>query len=209
MKQIVILILSLALCLESTTSAGIEGSSPLEVTRKFWAVVKADDITALRGYISSESLKGAALASSIPSISDFKLGKTTIEDGQAWVKTTVVVSGDKLVTVPVETVLIREKGQWKVCYRETTEVLTEASEVARVLEHFQELSINFAQKFNKSLDELQYSLPTLEHQLKEIKEKLKAEIPGIKDRLKGIAKELDDLFNSLPQAPPPKREKSI
>jgi chaperonin cofactor prefoldin len=106
-------------------------------------------------------------------------------------------------------VLIRENGQWKVLYRETVEMVTEASELSRILNNFQELSKIFAKKFDKSVDKLQQSLPIVEHKLKEIKEKLKTEIPGIEDQLKGIAKELDDLFNSLQQAPPPEKEQSI
>jgi hypothetical protein len=210
MKQAIILILSLILCLKATISAGIEEKlSPTEVTEKFWTAIKANDISALREYITSKSLKEDDLTSPLPHISEFKLNKAIIEGGQARIKTTVVVMGDKLVTVPAETVLIRENGQWKVLYRETVEMVTEASELSRILNNFQELSKIFAKKFDKSVDKLQQSLPIVEHKLKEIKEKLKTEIPGIEDQLKGIAKELDDLFNSLQQAPPPEKEQSI
>jgi hypothetical protein len=209
MKRIVIFALSLTLCLGATIGVCIERLSPFEVAEKFWAAIKADDRATIHKYIASKSLKGDDLTSSLLPIEDFKLDKTTIKGDRAWIETIVVVRSEEPVDVLLETMLIREEGQWKVLYGETIAMITEASDLARALESFQELTEKFAQKFDKSLDELQRSLPKVERELKEIEKKLKAEIPGIKNRLEGLAKELEDLFNSLKQDPPPEKGKAI
>jgi hypothetical protein len=208
MKRVVILILSLALCLEATTGESIERLSPFKVAKIFWTAIETNDKATIRQYIASESLPEGDLSSLLP-IEGFKLDKTTIKGERAWIKTTVIVRSEEPINVPLETMLIREDGQWKVLYEETVAMITEASDLARALESFQELTERFAQKFDKSLDELQRSLPKVERELKEIEKKLKAEIPGIKNRLEGLAKELEDLFNSLKQDPPPEKGKAI
>lgn len=214
MKKSIFFTLLLMLCLGATLGACAERLSPLklspfEVTNKFWTAIKTNDTKTIREYILTESPNKEDLTSSLLPITDFKLGKITIDGERSWVETTVTVEGERSMAVPIETVLIKENGQWKVRYEETVAMLTEASELARALENFGTLTEQFSKKIDQSLEGLQRSLPKVQREFKAIEEKLKADLPEIQKQLEGFARELQDLFKSLEQTPPPEKERAI
>jgi len=208
MKPIIMFFSLSMLYLGATLGVCEEKLSPLEVTEKFWEAIQAQDMNAAHQYLASSFKKEESLTPLLP-ITKVELGKAVIEKEQAWVETTVTVHKDKMIAIPIRTILIQENGHWKVRYEETVAMLTETSELARLLDQFGEFTEQFAEKFNKSLKELQRSLPEVERGLKEIESKLKAQIPEIKKRLEDIAEELENLFQS-PQSPSPSdKERTI
>ncbi|ABA58595.1 hypothetical protein Noc_2135 [Nitrosococcus oceani ATCC 19707] len=209
MKKAIFFTLLLALCLVTTLGACAEKLSSYEVAEKFWTAVKENDVETMRKYVLTESLNKEDLISSLLPITNFKLGKIVIDGEKSWVETTVTVSNERPVTVPLDTVLAKENGRWKVRYDETVKMLSEASELAQALENFGAMTEQFSNKIGQSLDELQRSLPKVQRELKSIEEKLKAELPEIQKQLEGFAKELQDLFRSLEQTPPPEEEHAI
>lgn len=209
MKLTTVFLLLLMLLFGATPGIGAEKLSPQEVTERFWTAIQTKDIPALRKYIASNSLKEENLAAHLPSVNSVELGRILIDKNQAWIETNVVMGGDEPVTIPLETVLIKENGQWEVLYDETVAISTEASDLARFLERFGDLSAQFERKFNQSLEELQRSIPQVEEELEDIEKKLKAQIPEIKEHLKGLMQELEELFRSVQQAPPSEGEKAI
>ncbi|QBQ56081.1 hypothetical protein [Nitrosococcus wardiae] len=209
MKRLITFSLLLVFCLGATPGACAEKLSPFEVTEKFWTAVKKNDIQSIRQYVSSEYSEKKELTPSLLPIAEFELGKIIIDGEQALVETTVVVDGERPVTVPLETTLVREKGLWKVHYEETVAMLTEASELARALKGLETLAEQFSQKLDQSLTELQQSLPKVQRELKEIEKKLKAELPEIQKQLEGLSKEFEELFRSLQQPPSSEQEKAI
>lgn len=209
MKRIFILLLSLTL--SPGISVGAGELSPHEVAEGFWAAIKTNDIPTLRKYIASRSLKKEDLATHLPSIGNVELGKTLIEEDRAWVETSVVMrrNESESITIPLETMLIKENGQWKVLYEETVMMITETSELARFLDRLGDLTEQFGQRFDRSLGELQRSLPEAEQELRELEEKLKAQLPEIKDRLEGLMKELEELLKPFQQTQPSEEERAI
>ncbi len=209
MKKAVFFTLLLGLCLVATLGACAEKLSSYEVAEKFWTAVKMNDVKTIHTYILTESLNKEDLISSLLPITNFKLGKVIIDGDQSWIETTVTVSNERPVTIPLDTVLAKENGYWKVRYDETVKMLSEASELAQALEGFGVMTEQFSNKIDQSLDELQRSLPRVQRELKSIEEKLKAALPEIQKQMEGFAKELQDLFKSLEQTPPPEKEQAI
>lgn len=211
MKRIVVFLLSLALSLGTALKAGAEEFSPHKVTEKFWTAIEENDTSTLRKYVTSRSLKEEDFETDLPSISGVELGKTTIDGDRAWVKTSVVICSDDSgsITVPIETVLAMENGEWKVLYEETVLTILETSKLARFLDRFGNLGEQFGQKFNHSLEELQRSLPEVEQELRELEKRLKAQLPEIQDRLEDLTKELEELLNPSQQAPSSEKERAI
>ena len=207
MKQIVTLFLLLVLYLGSAVGLASEMISPHVVTEKFWEAIQAHELETARQYIASESLEKEYLTAPLLPIIQVELGKTIIDKERAWVETTVTVHRDETVAIPIKTILIQEDQQWKVRYQDTVTLLTETSQLARLLEQFGTMTEQFAQKFNHSLQELQRSLPEIERGLKDIESKLKAQVPEIQKRLEDLGEELEKLFKSAP--PPSDQEKTI
>jgi hypothetical protein len=209
MKRIITFLILSALYLGTAAGLASETLSPHVVTEKFWEAIQRNDLATAHQYIASDSLEKEDLTAPLLPIAQVELGKTIIDKEQAWVETTITVHREETVTIPIKTILIHENQQWKVRYQETVTLLTETSELARLLEQFGAMTEQFAQKFNQSLQELQRSLPEVERGLKDIESKLKAQIPEIQKRLEDLGEELEKLFKSAPPAPPSDKEKTI
>ena len=214
MKSTFTLILCLSLCLEVTTVFSATQMPQQAVAEKFWAAIKAGDEKSLQKYTASQSIKGDEITSPLPDISDFKLDKgVTLEDDEAKIKTTITLIDEntkKTIEIPTITVLVEENKEWKVLYKETIGVITEARELTYSLGNFQNLSDVFGKNLNDSVDKLQQSLPAMEEKLRAMREKLNTQMPEFKERLNGITNELNKLFNDLQKnlqdAPPTKKD---
>ncbi|CAH9017960.1 hypothetical protein [Candidatus Nitrosacidococcus sp. I8] len=213
MKSILNFILSLLLCLPIIAFSATKMPQQ-EVAEKFWAAIKSDDEKSLAKYTAAQSIKEGEITSPLPSISNFKLDKgVTLEDDEAKIKTTITLIDEKTqktTEIPTITVLIQEGRTWKVLYRESIGVVTEARELTNLLGNFQNLSDVFGKNLNDSVDKLQQSLPAMEEKLRTMREKLNTQMPEFKDRLNGITNELNKLFNdlqkNLQENPPTKKD---
>jgi hypothetical protein len=187
----------------------VSNLTPIEVSDGFWSAVKSRDNQSIRKYVASDSLQGDDLAGKPLQINSYTLGRTVIDQGHAWVDTTVEISGTDPFKVPIKTVLLQENNQWKVDYTATIAPISSSSDVARFLGDLNELGIQFADKLNQSLGEMQKQLPEVQRELGKIEESLKQKLPELQQRMEEFMRQLEEALGNKSSTQPPPRTKEI
>jgi hypothetical protein len=202
-RIIAVLVISLAMpgCAANLT--------PIEVSQYFWTAVQNRDNQAIRKYISSASPKDNDLTAYILPVSSFALGRTVIDKEQAWVDTTVEIAGEEPFSLPIKTVLLQENRQWKVDYTATVASISSSSNVARILGSLNDLGIQFADKLNRSLGEIQKTLPEVQKELEKIEESMKQKLPELQQRMEEFMRQLEEALGNKPGSQPPPRTREI
>lgn len=184
--------------------------TPMEVSEQFWTAVKNSDDQSVKKYILTGSMNDTDLSGNILHINSYSLGRTVIDQNQAWVDTTVEIAAADPFKVPVKTVLLKENNQWKVDYAATTAPLSGSSDIARLLGSLNDLGIQFSDKLNQSLEELQNNLPDIRQQLEKIEKNMKQKLPELQQRMDELMRQLDEaLGNKKQRQTPPQGTKEI
>ncbi|MBI4006432.1 MAG: hypothetical protein HY356_07150 [Gammaproteobacteria bacterium] len=171
--------------------------TPIEVSERFWTAVQNKDVRAVRNYVSSASLDKKDLTENILPIGEVSLGRTVIDGEQAWVDTTVAISGDDPFKLPLKTVLLQENKQWKVDYDATVASVSSSGAVARVMGNLTDLSRQFADGLDRSLTEIQKTLPQVQKEIGKIEENLRERIPELRQRMEEIMKQLEEALGNI------------
>ncbi len=179
--------------------------TPDEVATQFWRAIESGNAKAARKYVSAEARSSESLGKDILELEEISFGKVIIDGESAIVETTVVVLSDRPLTLPLNTVLVKEGAEWKVDYNATVSSISLNSALARVLQSVREYGERFASQLNRSIDEMRAQLPEIEREVRRIEESLKANIPELRKRIEEFAKSLNDALNGTPaeQAPLP------
>lgn len=96
-----------------------KGTDPKDVARKFWDGVKAGEIEKVRPLVTDASfalLKQDEQSGGMKKEGEFTLGDAKAEGDRATVATKITDEG---FAIPFETVLVKEKGAWKVDANQT------------------------------------------------------------------------------------------
>ena len=189
------LIFITSICLFMTGCA--EGLYPIDVSEGFWRAVKDKDIKAIEKYSTEDSLTGDELSENILPLDEIVLGKTVIDGDGAWVDTTVTISGDKPYTLPIKTVLIRDKRQWKVDYQATMKWVSKGSSVYSVISGIRNMSEALAEELNQSMEDIQKAIPEIKEEVEEIEESLLEHVPELKKQIKEFVDDLEEAIKDL------------
>jgi len=189
------LIFITSICLFMTGCA--EGLYPIDVSEGFWRAVKDKDIKAIERYSTEDSLTGDELSENILPLDEIVLGKTVIDGDGAWVDTTVTISGDKPYTLPIKTVLIRDKRQWKVDYQATMKWVSKGSSVYSVISGIRNMSEALAEELNQSMEDIQKAIPEIKEEVEEIEESLLEHVPELKKQIKEFVEDLEEAIKDL------------
>ena len=189
------LIFITSICLFMTGCA--EGLYPIDVSEGFWRAVKDKDIKAIERYSTEDSLTGDELSENILPLDEIVLGKTVIDGDGAWVDTTVTISGDKPYTLPIKTVLIRDKRQWKVDYQATMKWVSKGSSVYSVISGIRNMSEALAEELNQSMEDIQKAIPEIKEEVEEIEESLLKHVPELKKQIKEFVEDLEEAIKDL------------
>jgi len=187
----------LCLCIILALYGCAANLSPIEVSGHFWTAVQNKDAGAARDYVSSGSLDRKDLTENILPFDKVTLGRTVIDGEQAWVDTTVVISGDNPFTLPLKTVLLQENRQWKVDYDATVASVSSTSSVARVMGNLTDLSKQFADGLDRSLAEIQKTIPEIQKEIESIEEDLREKLPELRQRMEEFMKQLEEALKDL------------
>ena len=174
-----------------------EGLYPIDVAEGFWRAVKDKDTESIQKYSTNISLKENELGENILPLDEITLGKTVIDGDGAWVDTTVTISGDKPFTIPLRTELIRENKRWKVDYDSTIQLVSQGSAVSNVINSIKNMSKDFAEELNQSMDEIQKTIPEMTEEVEKIEESLLEHIPELKKQIEEFVRELKDAIEEL------------
>lgn len=178
--------------------------TPMEVSDQFWTAVKNGDDQSIKKYILKRPGNNAELSDDILPINNYSLGRTVIDKEQAWIDTTVEIAADDPVSIPIKTVLQKQENQWKVDYAATIAPLSNSSDIARLLGNLNDLGMQFTDKLNQSLGELQRNLPDIQKQLEKIEENMKQKLPELQQRMDELMRQLEEALGNKKQrqAPP-------
>jgi len=184
------------------TAACSQPKTPQDVSASFWKSIQAMDLSMLYKTVASDSVKKYKL-DDMPDISKVFLGDTVIEGDRAWVDTIVQMKDKEDMEIPVKTVLILYRNQWKVDYDETVQSLSMNNDIADLFSNIEELGDEFMESFNNVIDEYQKTVPEIERELKKLEDNIKSQIPEMKEKIEEFAKEIEKAIKNPPPPPDP------
>jgi len=183
------------ICLFNT--ACDEGLYPIDVAEEFWRAIKDKDVKTIQKYSTEDSLTGEDLDENILPLDEIILGRTVIDGDSSWVDTTVTISGDKPLTLPLRTVLIRENKQWKVDYDETIKLVSKGSSISRIISSIRNMRENLTEELNQSMEDIQKAMPEVKEEIEKIEESLLEHVPELRKQIKEFLKDLKEAIKEF------------
>ena len=111
------------------------------------------EAAAVRRYVRSADQAQLADELDLLPLTGFELGRIVIVQDRATVATTVVVAGDRPLTLPITTTLVREHDAWRVDYGATARDISRHSELARLLDHLSTLGDDVKRGVDQAVDQ--------------------------------------------------------
>ena len=183
------------ICLLNTACE--ESLYPIDVSEKFWRAVKDKDVKTIQKYSTGDSLTKEDLDENILPLDEIILGRTVIDGDNSWVDTTVTISGDKPLTLPLRTVLIRENNQWEVDYDETIKLVSKGSSVSRIISSIRNMREDLTKELNQSMEDIQNAIPEVKEEIEKIEESLLEHVPELKKQIEDFVKDLKEAIKGL------------
>ena len=183
------------ICLLNTACE--ESLYPIDVSEKFWRAVKDKDVKTIQKYSTGDSLTKEDLDENILPLDEIILGRTVIDGDNSWVDTTVTISGDKPLTLPLRTVLIRENNQWEVDYDETIKLVSKGSSVSRIISSIRNMREDLTKELNQSMEDIQKAIPEVKEEFEKIEESLLEHVPELKKQIEDFVKDLKEAIKGL------------
>src|SRR5690606_38862170 len=110
----------------------------------------------------------------------------------------------RALVLPIDTVLVREGGGWRVDYAASTALARRDGELGQMLSGIRRFSELLTRGIERSTEELERSLPRLERELSGLEAEIKRQLPELRRRLERFERELRRALEP-PPAPPPER----
>jgi hypothetical protein len=172
---------------------------PQEIAQNFWNAIKVQDMKTARKYTTKET-SSFIDGSTVPfrdAVVTF--GKIIIDGDTTTVDTILKVhKNDKETTIPFQTVLKQENGEWRVDYRETEKSIMESGSFSDIIRDLQKLGKKVSDRMDETLDELRQKIPEYESKLKELGEATSERIKEAWERqLSEIRKGIEELGKIL------------
>ena len=180
-----------------TTLSGCAANlTPMQVSEKFWIAIQNQDSATARKYIAEGTIHTDDVTESILPVNNVALGRTVIEENNAWIDTSVEIAGDRPFSMSLETVLLKNNNSWLVDYDATVASISRGSGVARVIGSLSELGDEFYDKLDRSLDEIERSLPEIQKEIETIEENIKQKLPELQRRLDEFMRQLEEALGN-------------
>jgi hypothetical protein len=171
---------------------------PQDVATRFWAAIEKSDARTVKRYITAAEAATLKSLDDVLPITDAELTRTVIEGQSAYIDTTVTVDSDRPLKYPLKTYLVLEDEHWKVDYEQTISAVAAAGKLAAVIDKVHEFGTALQHGIDRSVQELEHTLPQIEHELSRIEEQIKQQVPELRKRLENFAKELEDALKRPP-----------
>lgn len=116
MRIVVITMLALLL-MPVFNGCGNGEDESLTVAKAFWIAMKNQDIETARSYCTKETAGSISMNENKESEDvAVSFGRVEMKDGESHVKTTIAGTNDdgSIMTIPMETILVKRDGKWKV-----------------------------------------------------------------------------------------------
>jgi hypothetical protein len=148
-------LLSLPLLLLLTTAGCDAMGGPESVARNFWDAIMAGDKAAAQKYAAKNSVAELELEPKQPGEERaIELGKAVESADQVSIPTTLVTtSQDQTQRIPLNTILIKEKGDWKVDWNQTMASML-GGMMGEMMKGMSEAMKGMADEMGKSFEEM-------------------------------------------------------
>ena len=198
----------LVLLLTATLVACSRPSTPVEVASEFWAALEAGDSRIVKRRITAAQAAALESLDDVLPITATELGRIVIDGREATIDTTITVAGDKPLEFPLKTYLVLEDEAWKVDYGKTMEAVANAGKLAAVIDKVHEFGDTLQQGIERSVQELEHTLPQIERELSRIEDQIKQHVPELRKRLEQFTQELEEAMKRPPASPPAAEEET-
>jgi hypothetical protein len=174
---------------------------PQDVADRFWRAVMTQHPAKIRRYVRAQDQETLKDDPEIMPVASFELRRVIIEDDEAIIETHITLAADKPVALKIDTVLVREKEQWRVDYSDTVENISLESNLAQVIGQIEAFGGTLKEGIDKSVAEMKKVLPDIEREISRIEEEIKQRVPELRERLEEFTRELENSLKTPPDAP--------
>jgi len=181
------------------TAACAQNLTPQDVAGRFWAAIEQGDAHAVKRYVTAADAAALESLDDVLPITHSVLKRTVIEDDSAFIDTTVTVEGDRPLDFPLKTYLVLEDKHWKVDYERTISSVASAGKLAVIIDKVHEFSMALHKGIDRSVRELEQTLPQIEQELSRIEDQIKQHVPELRKRLENFTRELEEAMKFPPK----------
>lgn len=180
---------------------------PDEVARNYWNAVQSGNANTLKNLtINNNGVNEERVMSSLR-LKSFKIRRTIIEENNAIVEVDLKLEKAGSVSVPIDTILIKQGQSWLVDHKTTLASLRRKSDLGNAIAELHKFSRMFSRDLDHSLDQLEQQAPVIRKSLVELMQKMTARVPVLKKELETLIEEIDKTVKPLMkrQNQPPKQ----
>lgn len=183
-------------------AACAEPLGPEDVAREFWNALEQGDTRAVKRHVKAADAATLGSLDDVLPVSNATFDRIVIDGDVASIATTVTIEGDKALQFPLQTHLVREEAVWKVDYDRTIAAVANAGKLAAVIDKVHEFGNTLQQGIERSVEELESTLPQIEQELSRIEGEIKQRVPELRNRLERFARELQNALERPPSEDP-------
>lgn len=144
---------------------------PQEAAQKFWDAIKTQDIENARKYATAETRDLIDASRGQFRDTNVTFGKILIDDDTTTIETTLhQYKNGTETTLPLQTILKQEHGEWKVDYQKTRQSIKETDTLPDIAKDIQELGKKLSDRMDEALGEIKQKIPEYEEKIKELGE---------------------------------------
>lgn len=178
---------------------------PQEAAQNFWDAIKMQDIENTRKYATTETRDLIDASQGQFRDANVTFGKIIINGDTTTIETTLLMRKNGTeTTIPLQTILKQENGEWRVDYQQTRQSIkeTETDALPDISKDIQELGKKLSDRMDEALGELKQKIPEYEEKLKKLSEtaskKLEEawqrQVAEIKKGIEELGKVLDEVL---------------
>ncbi|MDN3510288.1 MAG: hypothetical protein NG784_03140 [Candidatus Jettenia sp.] len=176
---------------------------PQEAAQKFWDAIKIQDIENARKYATVETRDLIDTARGQFRDTNVTFGKILIDGDTTTIETTLHMDKNGTeTTLPLQTILKKEHGEWKVDYRQTRQSIKETDTLPDIAKDIQELGKKLSDHMDEALGEIKQKIPEYEEKIKELgeaaskkmEEVWQRQVAEIKKNIEKLGKILDEVL---------------
>ncbi|MDR4503352.1 MAG: hypothetical protein MRK01_00995 [Candidatus Scalindua sp.] len=150
-------------------SGCLESKPPQQIARYFWDAIEAKDTDTAHKYATVASQDRIDLLEERFKVTEVTFGKILIDGDTTTIETTIqILKSGSDETMPLQTVLVKEMGLWKVDYMQTKSTFSIHFSLAEMLNAMQLFGNRFTEGIDKSLDDLKDKMPEIEKKINEL-----------------------------------------
>lgn len=141
--------------------------SPQEVAQHFWDTMKIQDMENARKYATTSTRTLIDTSNEQFKDAFVTFGKIVIDGDLTTIETTARVQKHGTeTTIPLQTILKKEDGEWRVDYAQTKETIQEDDTFFDIAEKLETLGGKLSERMDEALGEIKQKMPEYEEKMK-------------------------------------------